>query len=345
MAFSIGPFSFDGRAWLAPLAAVTSAPYRQICLEHGCGQAVTEMVSSEALIRDVAKIGRRMVRAHGERFLIVQLFGGKPESMARAATLAVERVGADIIDVNMGCPVKKVLGAGAGVALMREPDRAAAIVHAIVEAVGPTVPVTVKMRAGWEGEVNALEVAERVVDAGAAAIALHARTREQFHRGDTCWDVIATLKQRLPVPVIGNGGVRGADEARAMQDQTGCDAVMVGRAAMGNPWVFASLAKGEAVEPTMEERFRVIRQHIEGYAAFAGEAATAREMRKHLCWYLRGLVGSSMVRAQLQSMRTVSDLLDILQTYEDLLARGDARASPRDFGAALTHADRYGAPE
>ena len=342
MTFRIASLDFDGSPWLAPLAAVSSAPFRQICLELGCGQAVTEMVSSEALIRDVQKIARRMQRAQGERVLVVQLFGGNPESMAHAAQVAIERVKADIIDINMGCPVRKILGSGSGVALMRDPKHAAGIVEQVVQTAG-SIPVTVKMRAGWNDEVNAVDVAKRVVDAGASALAVHGRTREQYHKGDTRWDVIAQVKHAVGVPVIGNGGVRNAADAAAMTSQTGCDAVMIGRAAMGNPWVFKSVAQGSEYEPGLAERFQVIRKHIDLYAEYAGESAAAREMRKHLGWYLRGLPGSSMVRGKLQSMHTTQDIRDVLGAYEHALTHGRAKPSAEDFTSAVVDRSRYGA--
>jgi len=212
----------------------------------------------------------------------------------------------------------------------------------VVRAAGPAVPVTVKMRAGWDDEVNAVDVARRVVDAGAQAIAVHGRTREQFHKGETRWDVIAGVKRSVSVPVIGNGGVGSAADAAAMVAQTGCDAVMIGRAALGNPWVFQSVATGSEVVPSVRERFEVIRKHVELYEDHAGAEATAREMRKHLGWYLRGLPGSAMVRGQLQSMRHARDLLQVLAAYEEALDRGFARPSPDDFGAAALERSRYG---
>jgi nifR3 family TIM-barrel protein len=341
MAFRIGPLSFDGAPWLAPLAAVSSAPFRQICLELGCGQAVTEMVSSEALVRDVQKIARRMTRAPGERVLIVQLFGGNPSVMARAAELAVEQVKADVVDINMGCPVRKVLGTGAGVALMRDPEHAAKVVEHVVRAIAP-VPVTVKMRAGWDDEVNAVQVAVGVVQAGAQGLAVHGRTREQYHKGETRWDVIASVKQAVQVPVIGNGGVRSASDAKAMVEQTGCDAVMIGRASLGNPWVFRSVVQGRDEVPSVAERFGVIRQHVALQVAYAGEFLGVREMRKQLGWYLRGLPGSAMVRERLQVLRTEADVHEVLDAYEDAIVRGRARPTSGDFGADLIERSRYG---
>lgn len=334
MSFSIGPLQIHGTGVLAPLASVSDAPFREICLDQGCALAVTEMVASEALVRNVSKIMDRMVRANGERVLVVQLFGADPGAMARAASVAVERSGADVIDINMGCPVRKILGVGAGAALMRDPERATAIVREIVRVCEPRVPVTVKMRAGWdEASVNAEELAKRVQDAGAAAIALHARTKEQVHSGTSRWEVIAAVKAAVSIPVIGNGGVKTAADAASMMQRTGCDAVMIGRAALGNPWLFKSIELGREVEPTWEERFAVIRRHLELHVAFAGDVAAAREMRKHLGWYLRRLPGSAMVRASLQRMTTADHVRTALDAFEQALASGHARPSNQDFGS------------
>lgn len=333
MTFSIGPIPIDGTGVLAPLASVSDAPFRQICLEQGCSLAVTEMVASEALVRNVGKIMDRMDRAAGERVLVVQLFGSDPATMAQAAQLAVDKSGADVIDINMGCPVRKILGVGAGVALMRDPDRAAAIVREVVRACAPRIPVTVKMRAGWDdASVTAVDLARRLEQEGAAAFAVHARTKEQVHSGASRWEVIAAVKSAVQVPVIGNGGIKTAADARAMRDTTGCDAVMIGRGALGNPWVFRSIQLGRDYEPSWAERFDVIRHHLELHVEFAGERAAAREMRKHLGWYLRGLPGSATVRAALQQMKTANDVRAAVDSFEQALATGRARATDRDFG-------------
>lgn len=333
MSFSIGTVQVDGVGILAPLASVSDAPFREICLEQGCALAVTEMVASEALVRNVGKIMDRMVRASNERVLVVQLFGADPDAMERAASLAVERAGADIIDINMGCPVRKILGVGAGVMLMRDPDRATAIVRQVVRACGPRVPVTVKMRAGWDdASVTALDLALKVEDAGAAAVAIHARTKEQVHSGATRWEVIASVKAAVRIPVIGNGGIKTWMDAKTMMERTGCDAVMIGRGALGNPWLFKSIAAGHEVEPSWAERFDVIRKHLALHVRFAGDGSAAREMRKHLGWYLRGLPGSAMVRAELQRMKTAADVQDAIDAFEHTLLSGRASATPRDFG-------------
>jgi len=334
MTFSIGPVQVQGVGVLAPLASVSDAPFRQICLEQGCALAVTEMVASEALVRGVGKIMDRMVRAEGEKTLVVQLFGADPGTMARAAAIAVERSGANVIDINMGCPVRKILGVGAGVALMRDPDRATAIVREVVRVCAPRVPVTVKMRAGWDDQsVTAGELARRVEDAGAAAIAIHARTKEQVHAGASRWDVIAAVKAAVCIPVLGNGGVRSVRDAQAMMERTGCDAVMVGRGALGNPWIFAGIAQGQEVTPGWDERLRVIRRHLDLHVRFAGDAAAAREMRKHLGWYLRGLPGSAMVRAALQRMKTPGDVREAVDAFDRALRSGRVRPGAGDFGS------------
>ncbi|MCL2823208.1 MAG: tRNA dihydrouridine synthase DusB [Polyangiaceae bacterium] len=334
MAFQIGTFSFDGAPWLAPLAAVSSAPFRQICLEHGCGQAVTEMVSCESLVRNIEKTAHRMTRASGERVLIVQLFGSNPQTMAKAAQIAVERGGADIVDINMGCPVRKVLGTGSGAALLRDPVLAALIVRSVADAVSP-VPVTVKIRAGWDAEVNAVQIANAVVEAGAKCIAVHGRTKEQFHKGSASLDVIAAVKEAVNVPVIGNGGVRSVADARTMLAATNCDAVMIGRGSLGNPWIFSSIAGGIDDMPSLSERFNTIRQHLGLHVQYAGQLVAVREMRKQLGWYLKGLPASAMVREQLQMLHTENDMLDVLAKYEDLLVRGEAKPSVMDFSAGI----------
>lgn len=334
MSFSIGPYRFEGSAILAPLASVTSAPFRQICLDHGCSFAVTEMVASEALVRDARKSLLRTDRAPSESTLVVQLFGGDPLVMARAAALVVERAGASILDVNMGCPVRKILGAGAGVALMRDPDRAEAIVRAILAAVGDRVPVTVKMRAGWDDEsITAPELARRLEGAGIAAVCVHARTKEQVHSGRSRWEVIERVREAVSIPVFGNGGVKSADDAREMRAATGCEAVMIGRGALGNPWIFTSVRQDADYVPPVAERFAVIRRHYALYVEHSGEPTAAREMRKHLCWYLRGLPGSAMVRARMQGLSTSHDILSTLAAFEESLHRGTAVASSADYGA------------
>jgi nifR3 family TIM-barrel protein len=314
----IGDLQLDNDVALAPMAAVTNAPFRALAKEMGCGLTVTEMVSSEALVRGKGGTDLRMERAPGEWPLSIQLFGCDPAVMAEAAGM-VEDAGAEIVDVNMGCPVDKIAGRGGGVALMREPSAAAAIVAAMAKRV--RIPVTAKIRAGWDdAHLNAPEVARALEDAGAKAIAVHARTKEQVHAGAARWDVVARVKASVRVPVIGNGGIRGAADARAMKESTGCDGVMVARGAQGNPWIFRSILAGEDLPPTRAERFAAVRGHLRHYVEYAGMRRAATEMRKHLCWYLRGLPGAAQIRDHLHRLDGEREYLDLLGEYEASLA-------------------------
>lgn len=327
MTFTIGAHLFHGGLWLAPLASTSNAAFRQICLEFGCEQTVTEMVSSEALVRIGPEKEPRLRRAQGENRLIVQLFGANPRTMAQAARIVIDYANADIIDINMGCPVRKILGAGAGVALMRSPTLAHHLVREVVRA-AHTVPVTTKIRAGWDNEVNATQIAQAVQDAGASAIIVHGRTRESFHTGQPRWDIIAAVKHAVQLPVIGNGGVRSHRQALDMIHQTGCDAVMIGSGAIGNPWVFRQTPTGEPYEPSPAERFTTIRRHISLSETYFGDSTTSREMRKQLVWYLKGMRASSTLRARLHTMTSVAQMLQTLSDYEKNLQHDPTPTSP-----------------
>lgn len=322
------PTTPDGFATvLAPMASITNPPFRVLAREHGCGMTVTEMVSSELLCSGsaiAASVALRMERAPGERLFVVQLFGGEPALMAEAARLA-EAEGADVIDVNMGCPVRKISGKyNAGVALMRDPARAAAIVDAMVRAV--RVPITAKIRAGWDdAHVNAPEVARALEGAGVAMITVHGRTRAMVHEGEARLEVIRSVKRAVRVPVVGNGGVRSLEDARRMHRETGCEGVMIGRGAHGNPWLFRSLSAGRDLPPSEDERFDAMARHLELYVLHAGEARAAREMRKHLLWYLAGTPALQAFRAELPRLDTVAALREaIARHHETALARQDS---------------------
>lgn len=313
----IGSVPVSNHVALAPMAAVTNAPFRALAKEMGCGLTVTEMVSSDALVRGKFGTDLRMERAPGETPLSIQLFGCEPDVMAEAAAM-VEEAGAEIVDVNMGCPVDKIAGKGGGVALMKEPSGAAQIVRAMAKRV--TIPVTAKIRAGWDdAHVNAPEVAKALEDAGAAAVFVHARTKEQVHAGAARWEVIERVKRSVSIPVWGNGGIKTVDDARRMREETGCDGVMVARGAQGNPWVFRSILAGEERPPTVAERFHAVRRHLRHYVTFAGMHRAATEMRKHLCWYLRGLPGSAEIRHELHRLSTEETYLELLDSYESRL--------------------------
>jgi nifR3 family TIM-barrel protein len=302
----IGPHTIEPATALAPMAAITNPPFRQICLEAGAGLVCSEMLAADQVVRTDREPS--VERCPGERVLVAQLYGRSPKVVARAAAVVVEQ-GADVVDINMGCPARKVVFHGAGVALMREPDLARLVVDAVCRAV--RVPVTVKMRAGFDAsEVRAPEIARLVVDAGAVAVTVHARTRLAVHTGPPDWEVIRRVRDALPasVPVVGNGGITGLEAAREMTARTGCDGVMVGRGARGNPWIFTSMARGEAVVPAADERMRVMLRHLGLYVAWAGEERAVREFRKHVGWYLRGLRGAVRLRSRLAELHTFADV-------------------------------------
>lgn len=292
----LGPYSLSTRLVLAPMAGVSQMPFRRIALELGAGFAPTELVSAEGLFRRSARTLRYLRHDPArEAPFCVQLFGGDPERMADAARVAKDE-GAHIIDVNMGCPVPKVVKGGAGSALLSDPERAGEIVSAIAAATG--LPVTAKIRSGWDrASVNACEVAQALERGGACAIAIHPRTRAQGYSGRADWSVIAAVKRAVKVPVIGNGDVGSRDDALRMERETGCDAVMIGRAALGNPWIFREVLGGPA--PTPAERRAVVERHFEEHLALFDDAVMGvRSFRRMLLWYARGLRGAAQFRVQ-----------------------------------------------
>jgi nifR3 family TIM-barrel protein len=276
------------------MAAVSETPFRVLCLELGASLAPTELVSAEGLARRQARsLAYLRHDEKRERPFYVQLFGGAPERMAAAAVIAKEW-GTEIIDVNMGCPVPKVTRNGSGAGLMADPPRAAAIVRQIAQATG--LPVTAKIRSGWDARsINAPEFAKVLEDAGACAIAVHARTRAQGYSGQADWSIIAAVKRAVKVPVIGNGDVKCRADAEWMMRETGCEGVMVGRAALGNPWLFRELTGGPP--PTKEERRAVILRHFDEHLAlFENESNGVRSFRRMLLWYAKGLRGAGQFR-------------------------------------------------
>ncbi len=314
----IGTATAPNPVFAAPMAGVTDLPFRVLAREQGCGLVYTEMLSDKALIYSHRRTERMLTIAPEEHPIAVQLLGSEPGAMAEAARLVAE-AGADIVDINLGCPAPKVVRNGEGSALARDPEKAAALVSAVVRAVDR--PVTAKIRKGWSPEeVNAVELARRLEGAGVAAIAVHGRVRTQFYSGQADWGVIGEVKAAVRTPVIGNGDVVGGPSAEAMMDLTGCDAVMIGRAALGNPWVFAQvrefLATGrEAPGPSPEERVAMAVRHLQAIVAHKGPVIGLLEMRKHAAWYIHGLRGAARVRSRLMEATSPEAMEDILRSF------------------------------
>jgi nifR3 family TIM-barrel protein len=322
-AMRIGTVEIGDGALLAPMAGITEMPFRVLCRRMGAALVYTEMVSANSLLYRSAEAETLLDTIPEERPVAVQLFGDDPALMADMAARWGERF--DLIDLNMGCPAPKIVKAGRGCALMRNPALAARIAQRVCAAAGK--PVTAKIRAGWDDTCrNAVEVARRLEDAGIAAVCVHGRTRSQQYSGSADWNVIARVKETLSIPVIGSGDVDSGPSAARMLRETGCDAVMVGRAARGNPWVFAQIAHylrtGETLpEPSGAERLRVAIEHGRMLAAQQGEALAALKMRRHMAWYLHGVRGAASCRRRLTTASSLAEMEEILA---ECLAAGES---------------------
>ena len=313
----IGSLDFPTPVFLAPMAGVTDTPYRILAHEMGCAMAFAEMVSVLGIHFRNEKTLAMLETVPEERPLAMQLFGARPEPVAEAAVY-VESLGcADVIDFNMGCPAPKIVKNGAGSALLKEPERAGEILAALVKAT--KLPVTVKMRIGWdESSINAVEMAKRAEAAGVLAIAVHGRTREQYYKGHADWSMIAAVKRAVKVPVVANGDIRTTADLARVYRETGCDGVMIGRAAQGNPWIFRAfrsfLETGvEIPPPTIAERGALILRHLDMLIQYKGDYIGAREMRKHATWYTKGMVGGGNLRDAFNHAETREDFQRIVE--------------------------------
>ena len=323
----LGPHRIEPKVILAPMAGVTDKPFRLLCKRLGAGLAVSEMTTSDPRFWTTSKSLHRMDHVGEPDPVSVQIAGTVPAIMADAARYNVDH-GAQLIDINMGCPAKKVCNAWAGSALMREPQLVARIVEAVVNAVD--VPVTLKIRTGWDAEHrNAPEIARIAEDAGIQALAIHGRTRDQQYVGVAEYETIAAIKAMLRIPVIANGDIDSPEKARAVLDATGCDAVMIGRAAQGRPWIFSQvahyLATGQRLpEPSLQQVRDILLAHLEHLHDFYGEVSGVRIARKHLGWYAKDRPENAAFRAVVNQAQTADEQLRLTRDYFDALVAGVA---------------------
>ncbi len=314
----IGNVTLENRLALAPMAGVTDLPFRLLCKEQGAGLLCMEMVSAKALSYH-NKNTENLLKIHErEHPVSLQLFGSDPELMSEVAKEIEDRP-FDILDINMGCPMPKIVNNGEGSALLKQPELAAEIIRKMVRAIKK--PVTVKIRKGFDdNHINAVEMAKRAEDAGAAAIAVHGRTREQYYSGRADWEIIRQVKEAVSIPVIGNGDVDSPQAARALIDQTGCDGIMIGRAAQGNPWIFARICKfletgTEIPEPSLEEVCDMMLRHAREQLQYKGDYTGIREMRKHISWYTTGYPHSARLRAKINSVESQEELEEVIGRF------------------------------
>ena len=302
---NIGNVSLDNRVFLSPMAGVTDLPFRTICKEKGCGMLYTEMINAKALCYNDENTKKMTKIEDEEHPIAIQIFGSEPEYMGRAAEILNSHPN-EILDINMGCPAPKVIKNGDGSALMKNPKLAEEVMRAVVE--NSTKPVTLKIRKGWDdNSVNAVEIAKIAEQAGISAVAIHGRTREQYYSGKADWDIIKEIKDSISIPVIGNGDVFEIEDAINMLEKTNCDAIMIGRGAQGNPWIFNRInhymQTGEILaKPTAEEKISTAIEHMKLAVAEHGEYVAVREMRKHIGWYIKGLKNSARFRDEINKL-------------------------------------------
>lgn len=322
MPLRIGNITLDPPVLLAPMSGITDQPFRQLVKRYGAGLVVSEMIASRAMVHASRRTLRMSRQSAGEAPVAVQLAGCEPEVVAEAARLTVDQ-GAAIIDINMGCPVKKVVKGDAGAALMRDEVLAGEIISAVVKAVD--VPVTVKMRTGWdEGSRNAPRLARIAEESGAKAVTVHGRTRNQFYHGHSDWEFISEVKKMVKIPVIGNGDICTGDDARHMLAASGADAVMIGRGACGRPWMPGQVGRfldagDRLADPPIAEQLAIIEEHYESMLSHYGSETGMRVARKHIGWYSKGLPGSAEFRSRVMGASNPNVVKTMIRNFYDRL--------------------------
>ena len=313
-------FEVENEVFLAPMAGVTDLPFRLICKELGRGLLYTEMINAKALCYDDKNTKKMLNILDEEHPVAVQIFGSEPEFMGKATQILNDYPN-EILDINMGCPAPKVVKNGDGSALMRNPKLAGQVLDQVVK--NSKKPVTLKIRKGWDdNSVNALEIAKIAEDCGICAITIHGRTREQYYSGQADWDIIGEVKSQISIPVIGNGDVTSVEDAIRIKDHTGCDAIMIGRGAQGNPWIFKRIdhymKTGQLLDPpSKDEKIDIAIKHMDLAIKEHGEYVAVREMRKHIGWYLKGMKHSARFRDQINHMVTAKEVIDTLNQYRN----------------------------